>query len=197
MDLVRFDVLGDRQSNPMVCKGNLLDVPNRRDIAGFVAVAGAVEKPGIFEYAPGDRLSDLIAYCGGALGDLADIEAMVSNGAAEMARLDGASSAIPAYEPKPGDHIRLTWKKDRKQFGTVIIAGAIMRPGRYLLTQENFLLKDLLQVCGGVSEEAFPELIQVYRSNIGEPGQEIIASLDQSESPTGEATAVRRGTAPG
>jgi protein involved in polysaccharide export with SLBB domain len=186
VDLVRFSVLGDRQCNPMACRGNLLTVPNRRDITGFVAVAGVVDKPGIFEYVPGDRLSDLIAYCGGALGSLDDIEAMVSDGGTEAVRLDGASTAFAAYEPKPGDHIRLAWKKDRRQFGTVVVAGAVMQPGRYPLTRENLLLKDLLQLCGGVSEDAFPELTQVYRRDLGGASRATTALLDQSESPADE-----------
>ncbi len=195
VDLVRFALLGDRRFNPMVCKGNLLVVPDGRAGVGHVTVAGAVDKPGTFEYAVGDRLSDLIAFGGGAPGDMADIEVVVSNGGLETARVDGASSTLSTHELQPGDNVRLVWKKDRRNFGMVDITGAVMRPGRYPLGQEHITLKNLLQVCGGASEDACPELIQVFRINPDDRGREILVSLDQSESANTSQTIAGGGNA--
>jgi len=165
VDLVRFAFLGDRQYNPMVCKGNLLIVPDRRGGSGHVAVTGAVEKPGVFEYVSGDRLADLIAFGGGAVGKLDQMEVVISNDGVETARLDGASPTLATQVLQPDDNIHLVWKANRTEFGMITVAGAVVRPGQYTLPQATISLKELLRLCGGPDEQACPELIQVFRAD--------------------------------
>jgi protein involved in polysaccharide export with SLBB domain len=192
VDLVRFAYLGDRQYNPMVCKGNLLIVPDRRVGTGHVAVTGAVEKPGVFEYVSGDRLADLIAFGGGVVGNINEMEVVVSNDGVETARLDGASPVLTSQELRPGDNIRLVWKSNRTEFGTVAITGAVVRPGQYALPQENITLESLLQLCGGPEARACPELTQVFRADREGRGRSG-GSLTGSETDGGGVAATNSG----
>lgn len=192
VDLVRFALLGDRQYNPMVCKGNLLIVPDLRPETGRVAVTGAVEEPGVFEYIAGDHLADLIAFGGGPAGTMAQMEVVVSNDGAETARLDGASAELTAREPQPGDNIDLVWKSNRADFGAVKIAGAVVRPGQYPLTRESVTLESLLQSCGGADDKACPELIQVFRADRNDRGR-IGESLIDAETGDGGVIAATGG----
>ncbi len=180
IDLVRFNALGDQQSNPMICKGNLVVVPDRKEVAGFITISGLVQKPSLFEYASADRMADLIHYAGGTTGPMSDMEVIVSVDGVETTRLDGALATTPEYAPPPGANITLVWKAERKTFGTVQVSGAVVNPGQYTLTAARFTLKDLWQVCGGPTAEASLEMMQIYRTKFLVPSDLSFASLEQN-----------------
>jgi protein involved in polysaccharide export with SLBB domain len=73
VDLVRFDAVGDKTANPMVCAGNTIYVPNRKECTDYVAVAGLVNRPGVFAALKEDRISDYLMYAGGVAGNLDDM----------------------------------------------------------------------------------------------------------------------------
>jgi protein involved in polysaccharide export with SLBB domain len=163
-DLVRFNALGDPESNPLICNGSTIEVPHRRSASGHVSISGLVNRPGTFTYVNQDRLTDMIDYAGGLSGPLTDMEIIVSSsGGQEKLRFDGDSSAVLDWKPSMGDNIKLVWKEDRRNFGTVDIFGAVIRPGRFTILQDGFTLADLYRLSGGASAEGCPEMIQIFR----------------------------------
>lgn len=166
VDLVRFNAVGDKAANPMVCAGNTIMVPNRNQCDEFVAVAGQVNRPGVFAAVTGDRIADYLTYAGGAAGNLADMTISISNSEnATPLTLDGADKATMDHHPEPGDNITVAWREGAAHRGDVLIFGAVASPGRYPVKDSKFTFSDLLQLCGGIAEKGCQDLIQIYRLN--------------------------------
>ena len=165
VDLVRFNMVGDLKSNPMVCKGNMVFVPLRRATEPSVSITGLVNRPDLFSIVEGDQLGDYIAYAGGVDGDLSRMDIVVTSpDGTEARRLDGADPAAMAFTPGTGDNITLLWKDGEQSRGSVWITGAVGNPGRYPIPRDSFSVNDLLAMCGGASPDGYVELIQVYRT---------------------------------
>jgi protein involved in polysaccharide export with SLBB domain len=166
VDLVRFNTVGDKTANPMVCAGNTVIVPNRNECDEFVTVAGLVNRPGVFAVVEGDRISDYLAYAGGVSGTLADMMVAISNpDSAATVTLDGAQKAVIERLPHAGDNITVAWRDGPGHNGDVVIFGAVVSPGRYPVTGTDFTFSDLLQLCGGIDGKGYADMIQVYRLN--------------------------------
>jgi protein involved in polysaccharide export with SLBB domain len=163
-DIISYQALGDPKNNPLICKGNVIEVPHRNAAGGYISISGRVNRPGTFTFVDGDCLGDLIAFAGDVDGNAADMEIVISLAdGVETGGFDGASEEALDRELSPGDNVNLVWKKDRKDFGTVDIFGAVRRPGKYKISKERFTLKDLLQLCGGAGDEGCEEMIRIYR----------------------------------
>ena len=164
VDLLRFITLGDFRANSLVCKGRTIIVPNQAECEDFVSISGLVNRPGTFAAVGGDRLTDYIDFAGGLTGSLADMDAHVAgpDGGVKTV-LDGAAQATLEYVPAAGENLILTWKDNRRDWGAVSIHGAVVNPGRYPIPGEQFNLKDLLSLCGGVAENGIADMIQIYR----------------------------------
>ncbi|HKK01611.1 MAG TPA: SLBB domain-containing protein, partial [Desulfuromonadales bacterium] len=78
-DVAYFNATGELKCNPYLHEGQVIFVPLVSDSLHTVEIYGAVNKPGVFEYKPGDRVSDLLALGYGATVD-ADLDS------AELAR---------------------------------------------------------------------------------------------------------------
>ncbi len=166
-DLVRFNALGEQWNNPLICNGNIVEIPHQRSVRGYVTVSGLVNRPESFAYRENDNLGDLIAFAGGLKGELADMVIVISSArGAEKAPLDGESKDIENWRPAAGDNLKFVWKKDRQAFGTVAIFGAVTRPGRYVIPQERFTVADLYEMTGGPSEDSNADMVQIYRLNM-------------------------------
>lgn len=163
-DIISYQALGDPKNNPLICKGNIIEVPHRNAAGGYISISGKVNRPGAFTFVDGDCLGDLIVFAGNVEGNPADMEIVISLAdGVETGRFDAASAEALDWELSPGDNVNLVWKKDRKDFGTVDIFGAVRRPGKYKISKESFTLKDLLQLCGGAGDEGCEEMIRIYR----------------------------------
>ena len=196
VDLTAFVVRGDRKSNPLVCNGDIIVVPHQAAATGYVTVSGEVNRPGTFESVAGDRLNDLLDFVGGLKGEAAKLEIVVTgNDGRERVRLDGASETVAAFQPLPGDNIRVAWKDGRRDFGAVEIMGAVERPGRYPIPNEQFTVADLFQLCGGARPDANVELMQLFRRSWKRLVSAIPAGGDTRDPLTAETGAARQAPA--
>ncbi len=165
VDLVRFNAVGNEIVDPMVCAGNTIYVPNRKDFTDFVSVSGLVNRPGVFAALKDDRVSDYLAYAGNAAGNLDDMTVTITNpGTGDPTMLDGAKQADMDYLPRPGDNIAVRWKDGAAHRGDVVIFGAVVNPGRYPITSGESTLADLLNACGGFGADGCRDQVQIYRS---------------------------------
>ena len=80
VDLRKYFATGDDKYNPYLLEGDWI-VVQRRDLSSFVAIYGAVNKPGAYEFVQGDKLTDIVEIAGGTI-ESADLENV------EIIRLD-------------------------------------------------------------------------------------------------------------
>lgn len=169
VDMVKFNLLGDTKSNPIICRGNVVEIPFRKADQQFVSISGLVNRPVALEAVAGDNVSDVLALAGGARGNLEDMEIVISSVSNErINHLDGALSETADYQLAIGDNVQLVWKAGQEKHGTVAILGAVERPGRYLIPNNHFTLAELLEMCGGLSNKANSEMIQIYRKTMNQ-----------------------------
>ncbi|MGB5106181.1 MAG: SLBB domain-containing protein [Candidatus Zixiibacteriota bacterium] len=173
-DLDYFNATGDVRSNPYLNEGHVVFVPVVSDSFNKVEIYGAVNSPGVFEYRPGDRVSELIALGFGLSAD-ADIEG------AELVRFDpvgaGKSSIkldLRAASADPSSAANLALQPDDRIFiralagfrtkEQVIIAGEVKYPGVYPIQPGCETLLELVQRAGGTLEKASLSEAEMYRS---------------------------------
>src|SRR5262249_57581803 len=87
VDLVRYGGEGSVEANPLVFETDVIYVPPK---GPWLEIHGAVPHGGRLDFAPGDRLSGLVALAGGPLPQAALEEATLSRLDAE-----GRDTALP------------------------------------------------------------------------------------------------------
>ncbi len=163
----------------------------------YVAVVGAVRKPGRVPYREGMTLRDAVLLADGVTPDAWLVEA-------EIARLDpdptpgmlartvrvpldstylfgrraGETYAGPPGLPAPGsgapetplepyDNVLVMRQPGWELQRSVAVTGQVQYPGRYTLQRKTDRLSELLERAGGLTEQAYPDGIQFYRRYTG------------------------------
>jgi polysaccharide export outer membrane protein len=160
----------------------------------FIAITGAVRRPGRIPYREGMTLRDAVLLADGVTEDALLQEAEVarlpddrSDGqVAETIRVPLDSTYLferdrdasylgppgmaapaggaPAVVLKPYDNILILRQPDWELQRTVVITGQVRFPGRYALRTRTDRLSDLIERVGGLTDQAYPTGIELYRS---------------------------------
>lgn len=124
-----------------------------------VGVGGEVRQPGLYPLAEETSLADIVSYAGG-ITPSADRERVEIDRAS--AGIEGDRGVFPAIGEETaslmvsaGAIIRFFPSFNPREFGTVAIAGEVVRPGRYEIRKGD-RLSDLLQRVGGLTPFAYP-----------------------------------------
>jgi polysaccharide biosynthesis/export protein len=158
----------------------------------YVAIGGAVRKPGRFPYRLGMTLRDLVLLAGGANESAygqAEIARMPEPGSdrsvtARTFRVPVTTQDVPsAGAPRPGgaegqvirptadaeivlqpdDNVLILRRPDWSTPRTVMLYGEVQFPGRYTLTSREERVSDLLKRAGGLTPEAYAAGLVFYR----------------------------------
>jgi protein involved in polysaccharide export with SLBB domain len=189
-DLPKFYATGEDRLNPFLFDGDVIQVP-RRDIGrSFVSVLGAVNLPDDYEYAPGDRLLDLIGIAGGFSG-VADQDQIT------LSRIDTEGNLI-SEEVYSAAAIRSGTQADQsllrgdvvfvKTYPTVmkrfevIVTGEVRNPGSYPILTGKTKLSSIIRNAGGLTDRALPAGAFLLRAqgklkDIVDPRLELVRAL--------------------
>ncbi len=147
-----YDILVHGSYNPKVTlrSGDIIFI---NPVKNLVSIEGAVRKPAKFELLEGQNLSDVIDYADGLI-----IEADLSNVFLDRL-LDGRVKSLPIRNinqfenivGNDGDKIFIR----KHSFRSITINGAVLKPGRYVMTEGESLM-DLVEKSGGFTENAYP-----------------------------------------
>ena len=147
-----YDILinGYFNSKVTVRSGDIIHVSSIKNI---VSVDGAVKKPAKYELNNNQNLSDVIKYADGL-----SIEADLNNIFLERL-IDGKFKALPIvsirqfedFKIEDGDKIFI----GKLAFRSINVQGAVLRPGEYIVTEEDSL-QDVIKKAGGYSKNAYP-----------------------------------------
>jgi len=153
-DLRLWTINGDVRHNPFLLDGDQIQVPVMGD---SVSVSGAIRKSGFYEYAPGDRVADLIHLGGGLIGApdgvVAELLRLSASGGDELRIPIVIDEAINGDTSRnillqPGDKLHLEGQDAR-----ITIQGEVRFPGAYPI-REGAKLRDVIQRAGGFTDEA-------------------------------------------
>ena len=177
--LLRFDV--DRalkgepdhdlelQPRDRVELGNVADLrlPRR------VTLLGPFTRPGVFDWHEGMRASDLLYRAGipklSADRHYAELAHIRDGGTSEVVRLDLARLIATehhapvaledeAVNPRlqPYDQLTIYENPGYRMHRTVTISGQVRRPGPYVIQEDRFSLRQLIERAGGLTPDAMP-----------------------------------------
>lgn len=166
VDLYKFFATKNDIFNPFLREGDNLKIPNKNILNNCISIQGAVQLQGNYEYAEDDNLETAIELSRGF-----DINAEPDS--IVVYRPYGQSVGFKTYELSfekdknfkinLSDRIFVKYKTDYKKMVSVTVMGEIMRPGVYPITFKNTKLKDIVEMAGGFSSNAYLPLCIVFR----------------------------------
>lgn len=177
VDLLKFFMLGDKDANPYVNGGDVVNVPSMND-QDFIEILGDVVEPDKFEYKTGDSLSTLIKYAHGFLpsAKLDSIEIVRFSG--NHAGIDRWFIDVRNWKEKlysglflngnialeSGDRVYVRNKEDWEDDKYVTLKGEVKHPGVYAIKEGVTRVKDVLDMAGGLNPEASIENTVLFRT---------------------------------
>jgi len=166
VDLYKYFMTGDGKYNPYFLEGDFLKIPNNQLEKNYITVNGAVQLAGAYEFVEGDDLETIIG---------------LGRGFDSFAEQDSITLYRPHIDNKKFDIINLSYSKDknfkietydrifvkyntdyRKKI-TALIVGEVPRPGYYPIGFKTTTVKDLIDMAGGVTENAYLPLCIIFR----------------------------------
>jgi len=178
IDLYPFLLQQDNRDEFFLQSGDRIFVPSAQS---WVALAGEVARPGIYELGPlALSLGNALRLAGGVtpLGDLGRIE---------WSRLDsagGRSSQPVALQQagqahlRAGDRVRVYSKLQNLPQASVSIYGEVREPGAFPF-ERGLRVSDLIQKAGGLTRFAHLDGAEIARVDPGMPPKTINFSLQQ------------------
>lgn len=134
-----------------------------------VQINGAVVRPGIFEFRPGLKLSELIQQSNGLTPDV-----FMNNGYIVRINSDNTSSIVSFdleqvmkggnsdIELQRNDVVQISSIFDLRDEYTVSIGGEVRKPGSFSFS-DNLTVENLIQMAGGFKNGANPANIEISR----------------------------------
>jgi len=160
IDLLKFERVGDFDSNPYIYSGNKIHVPVVTDSTTFVQISGEVVLPGGYEYKEDDNLGGLIELALGFTGLHGDSIYIFDGGGLTGSRVVAIDDLYSRIEP--GDKIVVSRIEKDLANNFFSITGEIRVPGKYPY-QKGLTFDDALSVCGGASPRADLYSSVIYR----------------------------------
>lgn len=166
VDLYEYFATQDEKFNPFLREGDVI-VLQKYDWEGkFVAVQGAVQFPGVFEYIEGDDLETAINLTRG-FTSVANLDSIT------ISRLDMSATKmtkkIVKYEENKSlklevnDRVYVNPYAEQRRDFIVTIVGEVVRPGTYPITLNTTRLSDIINEAGGTLPNSYLPNSEVYR----------------------------------
>lgn len=167
IDLYKYYMTRDDKYNPTFKEGDLLKIPITNLNVNIVSVYGAVQLPGHYEYTVDDDLETLIGLGKG-------FDANAEPDSILLYRPYGESKGFNiqnlSYEKDKNfkinlfDRVFVKRKNNYQKMISVNVLGEIVRPGIYPITFKNTRLKDIVEMAGGFTSNAYLPLCIIFRS---------------------------------
>lgn len=156
-DLFRYYVHGDLDHNPYVQDGDVIQLNSYDELRDAIQITGDVASPGKVEYREGDTVLDVLRLVSGDQ-DLTTVKTLRLTHSSE----EGASAPIdldiqaiirgeaPDMAVQKGDYLNIGVQES----ATAAIYGFVQFPGTYPIKNGQTTLRELLELAGGLKEEA-------------------------------------------
>jgi len=176
MNYIRIDL--GKDGDTLLQPGDSLNIYDNRTYStiGQLSISGAVKRPNIFTFDTSLTLKDLIINAGGfnvgaAYNRIEVFRVVLSH--TEKTRLkmislelDSAYNLVSpqAFNLQPYDHVVVRMTPDFTLGRTMEINGQVRYPGIYVLESKETTLSDVVEMAGGLLEDADPYGAQLFRT---------------------------------
>lgn len=154
VDLVRFELLGDKDLNPYLREGDVIELSY---ILHDYRITGGVRRPGNYEWVKGETIGDVLQLAGGFTpnADSSKIEVYTF-----IDDTTDVKSILPINEEmlkrpiRPEDLFIIRVKREYHRRDAVRIFGEVKYPGTYTIIPEETRVRDILKLAGGYTSKA-------------------------------------------
>jgi protein involved in polysaccharide export with SLBB domain len=158
-DLIKFQLTGDVDANPYVTNGDVIFVPTRENDVAQISIRGAVKADADYEYAPGDRVCDLLKMAHGFTADadttFMEVVRFTDVGStAKTIRLDLNDRTNYKFPLLPDDRLYVRSLPKFHEESNIEIVGEVKYPGNYAIGLKETHLTELIGKAGGFTSEA-------------------------------------------
>ncbi len=168
-DLDKAAVLSDAKFDPYIREGDRIFIPYDNMDAASISISGTVIRPFITAFKNGDMASLLLKF-GGGLREDADLENvklfLSSDNSSVNLKIDEQLNLLQEdIELQPGSFI-IVGKKNETQknnSGVVSVVGNVNKPGVYPVINDKTTIKEVIDMSGGFTEEAYLPLATIVR----------------------------------
>ena len=163
-DLVAYGVGGSIASNPVVHHNDIIYVHEKQRYSASVSVSGAVNSPLLLEYRPDDSVHGLLKLSGGLSGDADKNDIRIFR---------QGSNGIQSFQVRendmmtplqPNDRIVVGFDRSARSNKTAWVFGEAVSPGNFPVVQGETTVLDLLNLAGGLTDNALPRGAYLIRS---------------------------------
>ena len=167
VDLMRYFATGDLSANPYLQDGDALYVPTFDPRVEGVVVSGAVDRPGAYDVRPGDTALDLLVVTSGqdASARVARVRRVrpAGGGAAETREVAFADAA--SLDVRARDQIYAVMAEPNAASADAV--GAVRYPGTYPIVEGETTLAELVEMAGGLRDDALLRAASLERPQRG------------------------------
>ncbi|MDP1676906.1 MAG: SLBB domain-containing protein [Bacteroidota bacterium] len=180
VDIEKYYATKKTEYNPLLRDGDVIIIPQKAIKSNFIAVYGAVNKQGLFEFADGDSLVGMLAIARG-LSKIADsskvvITRYINETTPEYIKIDLRKIIDRSYTDislKRGDQIVVYEQYIQQRSTNVSVTGEVIYPGTYPISKDSTFLSEIIRLAGGVTKYASLKNSQLYRRSVNSADIEI------------------------
>jgi polysaccharide export outer membrane protein len=169
VDIELAVALDNPHFDPYVKEGDKIVVPFDDLNYPKISIAGPVFRPAVLVYKDGDMASHLLKF-GRGFTDEADLNNVTlflpSKGEKVKLDVDSTGELLSKdYQLEPGSMIIVGKKKKPEipDYGVVSVKGQVHNPGSYLIKTGETRLKEVIDMAGGLTREAYLPLSYIIR----------------------------------
>lgn len=177
VDLAGYFNSGDSQFAPFIMDGDRITLVNASSTRPTISISGAVNNPFSGSYRNDDTFEKLLAIAGGYNpdADTSEIVVIRINGR-EIEQIRMAPEELT--EVLPGDQIIVKYMEETTIFGSVRIEGEVKLPGTFTIVKNETSLGELIEMTGGLSENALPNAAYLIRSSYDNRGVNAVSGVN-------------------
>ncbi len=179
VDLDGYFNSGNPDFAPFIQDGDQITLITSSSNRATVSISGAVNNPFTGSFRSDDSFDNLLKIAGGYSPD-ADSSNIV------LIRIDGEQIQREELnsneiEPlQPGDQIIVRFKEIETNFGSVRIEGQVDLPGSFTIQNGETTLSEILDMAGGLSNDALPNAAYLIRNSYDNRGVNSVSSINLS-----------------
>ncbi len=163
VDLARYFATGELAFNPTLRDGDAVTLPTFDPDREGVFVDGAVDRPGTYDWRPGDTAADLLAVAAGAdLGARIGSVRRTRRGAGGVESVEVALSQAGSLDILPRDGVYAT-AADPDAGQASVVGEGVRFPGTYPITAGQTTLAALVEMAGGLAPDALARAAALER----------------------------------
>ncbi len=157
VDLVSYYRKGELTANPYLQDGDNIIVPGFQASENGIFINGNAIFPGEYDFKKGDKLSDIIriAFGNSELDDLAPVRvSRILAGGERRENFTTIGEVMSGGDMDLQARDNVHFPDPERLLGTAEASGFVEFPGRYPIVEGRTTLKDLVDMAGGIREDA-------------------------------------------